>query len=61
MKRRNLLAAAGAAGLSGLAPAAWAQSYPVKPITVIVPFAAGGPTDALARVLCQKMSEILGS
>ena len=61
MKRRNLLAAMGAAGLSGLAPAAQAQAYPAKPVTVIVPFAAGGPTDALARVLCQKMSEILGS
>ncbi len=61
MKRRNLLAAVGAAGLTGLAPAVRAQStYPSKPITVIVPFAAGGPTDALARVLCQKMSEILG-
>jgi tripartite-type tricarboxylate transporter receptor subunit TctC len=60
MKRRNLLAAAGAAGLAGMAPAVRAQAYPTKPITVIVPFAAGGPTDALARVLCQKMSEILG-
>ena len=61
MKRRNLLAAVGAAGVAGLAPAVRAQSaYPSKPITVIVPFAAGGPTDALARVLCQKMSENLG-
>jgi tripartite-type tricarboxylate transporter receptor subunit TctC len=60
MKRRDLLAAVGAAGLAGVAPAARAQAYPTKPITVIVPFAAGGPTDALARVVCQKMSEILG-
>ena len=60
MKRRELLAAVGAASLVGVAPAAQAQAYPTKPITVIVPFAAGGPTDALARVLCQKMSEILG-
>jgi tripartite-type tricarboxylate transporter receptor subunit TctC len=60
MKRRELLAAAGAAGLVGVAPAVKAQAYPTKPITVIVPFAAGGPTDALTRVLCQKMSEILG-
>ena len=60
MKRRDLLAAVGAAGLVGVAPAVQAQAYPTKPITVIVPFAAGGPTDALARVLCQKMSEILG-
>ena len=37
-----------------------AQAYPSKPITVIVPFAAGGPTDALARVLWQRMGETLG-
>ena len=60
LQRRSVLAAAGAAGLAALAPSAWAQGYPTKPITVVVPFAAGGPTDALARVLCQKMSEILG-
>jgi tripartite-type tricarboxylate transporter receptor subunit TctC len=39
---------------------AMAQAYPSKPITVIVPFAAGGPTDALARVLGQRMGETLG-
>ena len=37
-----------------------AQSYPTKPVTVIVPFAAGGPTDALARVLTARMGEALG-
>ena len=37
-----------------------AQRYPVRPITVIVPFAAGGPTDVLARVLGQHMSQSLG-
>ncbi|MBS0550764.1 MAG: tripartite tricarboxylate transporter substrate binding protein BugD [Proteobacteria bacterium] len=61
MKRRNLLAAVGAASVTGLAPAVLrAQAYPAKPISVVVPFAAGGPTDALARVLCQKMSEVMG-
>src|SRR5882757_10505470 len=60
MKRRMLLAATAASGLVATPFAAMAQAYPSKPITVIVPFAAGGPTDALARVLCQKMSEILG-
>jgi tripartite-type tricarboxylate transporter receptor subunit TctC len=60
MKRRDLLAAMGAAGVAGAAPAVLAQAYPAKPITVVVPFAAGGPTDALARVLCQKVSEVLG-
>ena len=58
LQRRHLLA--GAASVAAIAPNAWAQGYPSKPITVIVPFAAGGPTDALARVLCQKMGEVLG-
>jgi len=50
-----LLAAAGAAG-----GAAWAQGYPTKPVTMIIPFAAGGPTDVLGRVMAQRMSELLG-
>src|SRR5262252_4888373 len=37
-----------------------AQTYPAKPITMIIPFAAGGPTDVLGRVLAQRMTEILG-
>jgi tripartite-type tricarboxylate transporter receptor subunit TctC len=37
-----------------------AQTYPTRPITMIVPFAAGGPTDALARILAQAMNEPLG-
>src|ERR1700688_3035578 len=36
------------------------QQYPIRPITMIVPFAAGGPTDVLARVLGQHMSASLG-
>ena len=39
---------------------ALAQSYPDRPITMIIPFAAGGPTDVLGRVMAQRMSEILG-
>jgi tripartite-type tricarboxylate transporter receptor subunit TctC len=43
-------------------PAARAQQpYPVRPITMIVPFAAGGPTDVLARLLGQHMSQSLGA
>jgi tripartite-type tricarboxylate transporter receptor subunit TctC len=38
---------------------ATAQVYPSKPIALIVPFAAGGPTDALARLLGQGMSEAI--
>jgi tripartite-type tricarboxylate transporter receptor subunit TctC len=43
-----------------LAPAAAAQNYPSRPITIIVPFAAGGPSDALARILGERMKATLG-
>src|SRR5437588_7530931 len=36
------------------------QPYPTRPITVVVPFAAGGPTDVLTRILGQHMSHTLG-
>jgi len=39
---------------------AGAQDYPTKPITLVIPFAAGGPTDVVARVLAQSMSKTLG-
>jgi tripartite-type tricarboxylate transporter receptor subunit TctC len=39
---------------------AQAQSYPTKPVTMVIPFAAGGPTDVLGRIVAQRMSEILG-
>jgi tripartite-type tricarboxylate transporter receptor subunit TctC len=41
---------------------AWlaAQGFPSRPVTMIIPFAAGGPTDALGRVLAQSMGNILG-
>lgn len=60
MRRRTLLAAAAAAGLLAAPLGVMAQTYPAKPITVVVPFAAGGPTDALARVITQRMGEALG-
>ena len=46
--------------LLALTGTALAQSYPTKPITMIIPFAAGGPTDVLGRVLAQRMGELLG-
>ena len=39
---------------------AWAQSYPSRTVTLIVPFAAGGPTDVVARTLGAAMSKTLG-
>ena len=41
-------------------PGAHAQTYPARPITVIVPFGAGGPSDALARILGEHMRQTLG-
>lgn len=43
-----------------LAAAAAAQDYPTRTVTMIVPYAAGGPTDTVARVLAQSMSKSLG-
>ncbi|MDX2203051.1 MAG: tripartite tricarboxylate transporter substrate-binding protein [Hyphomicrobiaceae bacterium] len=51
-------AAACAAVLASALPAA--AEYPERPITVIVPFAAGGPTDVVARLLGEHMSRVLG-
>jgi len=46
--------------LAGWAPAALGQGYPTRPITMVVPFAAGGPTDTVARTLGASMSKTLG-
>src|SRR5205823_5527482 len=40
--------------------AASGQNYPTKPMTMIVPFAAGGPQDVIGRILAQRLSEVLG-
>ena len=37
-----------------------AQSYPARPITIVVPFSAGGPTDTLARIMSEPMKRALG-
>ncbi|MFY9991573.1 MAG: tripartite tricarboxylate transporter substrate-binding protein [Rhodoplanes sp.] len=51
--------AAALVGLAGLT-AALAQEFPTRPLTMVIPFAAGGPTDVLGRVVAARMSEILG-
>ena len=60
--RRRVAQLLGGAALAAAAlplPAV-AQAYPEKPVTLVVPFAAGGSTDLVSRVIAQKMSEILG-
>src|SRR5215210_3721284 len=47
-------------GLSGFGPPAQAQTYPTRTITMIVPFAAGGPTDVIARIVTGHMAQTLG-
>jgi tripartite-type tricarboxylate transporter receptor subunit TctC len=59
-RRRFLQLAAGVAALPTVARIASAQAYPARPITVIVPYAAGGPADALARTLGERMRVTLG-
>lgn len=48
------------AALVGLGASASAQDYPARPVTMIVPFAAGGPTDVVARIVGEYMSRTLG-
>jgi tripartite-type tricarboxylate transporter receptor subunit TctC len=60
LRRRFLHLAVGAAALPPSMRIARAQAYPTRPITVIVPFAAGGPSDTLARILAGGMRQQLG-
>jgi tripartite-type tricarboxylate transporter receptor subunit TctC len=58
---RRSLAFAAACAISGLTlSGAWAQTYPSRPITLVVPYAAGGPSDSIARLVGKSMSETLG-
>ena len=57
MLKRFFLAIAAAALLAG---GVQAQNYPNRPVTMIIPFAAGGPQDTIGRVVAVRMSELLG-
>src|SRR5256886_1655763 len=61
LPRRNFLhLAAAAAALPAVARIAWAQAYPARPVRLIAPFAPGGSSDILARLMGQWLSERLG-
>jgi tripartite-type tricarboxylate transporter receptor subunit TctC len=59
-RRQFLHLAAGAVALPAVSGIAWSQAYPSRPITMVVPFAAGGPTDVIGRIVAEGMHESLG-
>src|SRR5262245_60780378 len=59
-RRRFLHLAASAAALPAASRITWAQAYPTRPITMIVPYAAGGPTDTIGRTAAEHMRTALG-
>jgi tripartite-type tricarboxylate transporter receptor subunit TctC len=59
-RRQFLHLGAGASALPAVSRIAWAQTYPSRAVRVIVPYAPGGVTDVVARLIAQKLSEHLG-
>ena len=59
-RRGFLKLAAGTVALAAFAPIVSAQTYPSRPVTLVVPFPAAGPADVLARILAERMRETLG-
>jgi tripartite-type tricarboxylate transporter receptor subunit TctC len=59
-RRELLILATVAASLLAISSVAHAQAYPKQPISMLVPYAAGGPADAIARVLAERMKAALG-
>ena len=57
---KPLLAFFAAAAASACFSTATAQSYPARPVTMVVPFSAGGPTDTIARIMAERMGKALG-
>jgi tripartite-type tricarboxylate transporter receptor subunit TctC len=59
-RRQFLRLAAGAAALQGVPRLTWAQAYPTRPITMIMPFTPGGGSDAIGRIVGERMRASLG-
>ena len=57
--KKTIVAATLAFGLA-LTGSAGAQNFPTKPLTMVIPFAAGGPQDTIGRLIAQRMGEVLG-
>ena len=57
MKKTTIAAAF--AGVLALTASAGAQDFPIRPITMVIPFAAGGPQDTIGRIFAQRMGELL--
>jgi tripartite-type tricarboxylate transporter receptor subunit TctC len=60
MNRRHFLGLGAATTVSLASASVWSQTYPARPVRVIVTFAPGGPTDVAARLIAQKLSDSLG-
>lgn len=59
-RRQFVYRATGAAALASLSQVASAETYPTRPVRMIVPFAPGGPVDVLTRLIAQKLTQSLG-
>jgi len=61
LPRRNFLhLVAGTAALPAVSRLAWAQTYPSRPITMVVGYSVGGPSDTIARIIAERMKSALG-
>src|ERR1051325_188274 len=60
MRKTIFAAIVGALAAFGIAGSAAAQNFPSRPITMVIPFAAGGPQDTISRIIAQRMGELLG-